>query len=252
MKGNAQPPIFCHICCGQMARWNKMALGMEVGLGPSHILLYIGTQLPLPKQGDRGPNFGPFLLWPDGCMHQDATCYGVGLGPGHIVLDGDPTRPKRWWSSEGGAEPSIFGRCLLWPNGSMDLDVTWYRGRPRPKRHCVRWGPSSPAKRAHPPIFGPYLYCGQTVVCIRMSLCTEVGLSLGDIVLDGDPGLPPIKGIWRTPPIFSVHVRCGHTAGWTKMPLAMEVVLSSGDFVLDGDTAPSPEKRAQNHPIFGP
>ena len=31
-----------------------------------------------------------------------------------------------------GAEPPIFGLCLLWPNGWMDQDVTWYGGRPRP------------------------------------------------------------------------------------------------------------------------
>jgi len=38
----------------------------------------------------------------------------VGLGPGHIVLGGDPPPlPK-------GAQPPIFGPCLLWPNGSMD------------------------------------------------------------------------------------------------------------------------------------
>jgi len=34
----------------------------------------------------------------------------VGLGPGHIVLDGDPAPPR-------GAQPPIFGPCLLWPNG---------------------------------------------------------------------------------------------------------------------------------------
>jgi len=34
----------------------------------------------------------------------------VGLGPGHIVLDGDPSPPK-------GAEPPNFGPYLLWPNG---------------------------------------------------------------------------------------------------------------------------------------
>jgi len=49
----------------------------------------------------------------------------------------------------------IFGPCLLWPNGWMHQDATWYRGRPRPKRHCVTWEPSSPPpKRAQPPIFG--------------------------------------------------------------------------------------------------
>jgi len=35
----------------------------------------------------------------------------VGLGPGQIVLDGDPAPPKK------GAQPPIFDPCLLWPNG---------------------------------------------------------------------------------------------------------------------------------------
>jgi len=39
------------------------------------------------------------------------------------------------------------GPCLLWPNGSMDQDVTWHGGMPRPRRHCVRWGPISPTVR---------------------------------------------------------------------------------------------------------
>jgi len=35
------PPQFsAHICCGQMAGWIKMPLGMEVGLGPGHIVLH--------------------------------------------------------------------------------------------------------------------------------------------------------------------------------------------------------------------
>ena len=35
-----------------------------------------------------------------------------------------------------------FGPCLLWPNGWMDQDATWYGGRPRSRPHCVRWRPS--------------------------------------------------------------------------------------------------------------
>ena len=43
----------------------------------------------------------------------------VGLGPGLIVLDGDPAPlPK-------GVQPPIIGPYLLWPNGWMDQDVTW-------------------------------------------------------------------------------------------------------------------------------
>ena len=40
--------------------------------------------------------------------------------------------------------PHFFGPRLLWPNGWMDQDTTWYGGMPRPRRHCVRWRPSSP------------------------------------------------------------------------------------------------------------
>jgi len=41
-----------------------------------------------------------------------------------------------------GAQPPVFGSCLLWPNGWMDEDVTWYGSRPRPRTHCVRRNPA--------------------------------------------------------------------------------------------------------------
>ena len=85
--------------------------------------------------------------------------------------------------------------------------------------------------------------CGQTAVCIRIPLGTEVGISPGDIVLDGDPASPPLKG---HNPQFSANVRCGQTAGRTKMPLGTEVCLGPGDFVFDVDPAPTPEEKA--HP----
>jgi len=68
----------------------------------------------------------------------------VGLGPGHIVLDKEPAPPP-----PKGAHTSIFGPCLLWPNGWMDQDATWYGGRPRPRRRCVRRWPSSPNGKGH-------------------------------------------------------------------------------------------------------
>jgi len=165
----------------------------------------------------------------------------VGLSPGHIVLGGDwgpsSTSPKK------GAEPPIFRPFLLWPNGWMDQDDTCYGGRPLPRRHCVRWDP--PPKKAHSPQFSAHVYCGQTAVCIRIPLGMEVGLSLGDIVLDGDQAAPLLK---EYSPQFSAHVCCGQTAGWTKMPLGMEVGLSPGNFVLDGTQLP-PEKVSQPPPI---
>ena len=77
----------------------------------------------------------------------------VGLGPVLIVLGGDPA-PLR----KKGAESPNFRPCLLWPKGWMDQDATWYGGRPRPRRHSVRWGPSLLIpKKAQLPIFGPCL-----------------------------------------------------------------------------------------------
>jgi len=58
----------------------------------------------------------------------------VGLGPGHIVVDGDPASPQKG----GTTLPPIFAPCLLWPNGWMGKDATSYGGRPRPRRHSVR------------------------------------------------------------------------------------------------------------------
>jgi len=88
-KGGEAPQFLAHTCCGQMAAGIKMPLGMEVGLSPSN-----------------------------------------------FVLDWDPS-PKRGWSP-----CPIFGPFLLWPNGWMHQDATWYRGRPHPKGLCVRWGSS--------------------------------------------------------------------------------------------------------------
>jgi len=38
----ARPQFSAHICCGQMASWIKMPLGMEVGLGPGDFVLLVG------------------------------------------------------------------------------------------------------------------------------------------------------------------------------------------------------------------
>jgi len=63
----------------------------------------------------------------------------VGLGSGHIVLDGDPS------PSKGGHNPKLFGLYdLLWPNGCMDQDATWYGGSLGPGDTVLDVGPSSP------------------------------------------------------------------------------------------------------------
>jgi len=108
-----------------------------------------------------------------------------------------PSPPQR------GTAP-IFGPYLLWPNGSMYQDATWYEGRARTRQS---------------PQFSAHVYCGQTAAWIKMPLCMKVGLGSGHIVLDGDPAPPPqIRGHNAQ---FSAHICCGHTAEWIKMPLGI-------------------------------
>jgi len=67
-----------------------MKLGMRVGLGPRHIVLY-GDPAPSPKEHSRHPNFRAHIY----CGHMAGWTkmplgMEVGLGPGDFVLDGDP------------------------------------------------------------------------------------------------------------------------------------------------------------------
>jgi len=63
------------VYCGQTVIWIKMKLGMQVGLGPGHIVLDGIGKLLLSQRGTP-PVFGPYLLWPNGWMDQDATWCG--------------------------------------------------------------------------------------------------------------------------------------------------------------------------------
>ena len=97
-------------------------------------------------------------------------------------------------------------------------------GRPFVKRFalCYRTSYLPPKKRATAaPTFRP-MYSDQTAVCIKMTHSTEVYLSPGYIVLDGDP----VSETGKAAPHFSAHFCCNQTAGWIKMPLGIEVGLS--------------------------
>ena len=83
-NGQSPHPQFSGMTClyGQTAGWNKMPLGMEVGLGPGDIVLD-EAQLPSPENRAQPPLphsiFGPCLLcnlWSNGWMDQYATWYG--------------------------------------------------------------------------------------------------------------------------------------------------------------------------------
>ena len=100
------------VYCDQTVGWIKMKLDTEVGLDGD----------PAPPKGAQPPIFGLYI-----CCGQTAGYIKmpldreVDLGPGNIVLDGEPAPlPKR-----GTVSPApLFGPCLLWPNGWIDQDAT--------------------------------------------------------------------------------------------------------------------------------
>ena len=135
------PQFSAHICCGQMAIWIKMSLGMELSLGPGDFVLD-GDPAPPPQKGHSPQIFGPCLLRPNGWMDEAGTWHGGRPQPRRLCVRWGPTPPP-----QNGAEPPIFGPRLLWPNSCMDQDATWHGGRRRPMRHCDGWGPSSPSPK---------------------------------------------------------------------------------------------------------
>ena len=127
------PQFSAHVYCGQMAGWIKMALGMEVGLGPVHIMID-GDTAPLPKKGAEPPNFRPIFIvakW----LHE-SRCH---LDPANTRKRAHPPLPN-------------FVACLLWPSGWMDEDTAWYSSWPRPRPHCTRRGTRSREKGTAAPL----------------------------------------------------------------------------------------------------
>jgi len=122
-KKGADPQFSAHFYCGRTAGCIKMPHGMEVGLSPGDFVL--DGDPPPPRKGGGAPQFsahvycGQTARWIKMPLGTE-----VGLGPGDIVLDGDPPQEKR------GHRPPIFGPCLLWQNGCMYQDTSWYGGRP--------------------------------------------------------------------------------------------------------------------------
>jgi len=139
LKGHT-PQFSANICCGQTAGWTKLALGIEVGLGPGDFVFDGDPATPRKRVHPPHPIFGLCLLWPNGWRDQDITWYG-----GKCRFR---RRRLRWGrrSPIKVAQPPVFVSCLLWLNGWMDDDATWYGSRPRPRPHCIRRGPSSPRK----------------------------------------------------------------------------------------------------------
>ena len=120
-KGGQSPPIFGPCLLLQTAGWMKLVLGMEIGLSPGDFVLD-GDPVPFPQKGAEPPYqiFGPFLLWPNGSMHQNATWYGCWPQPRGLYVRWGSNRP----SQKGGRAPNFRpmsiaakrlhgSRCLL-------------------------------------------------------------------------------------------------------------------------------------------
>jgi len=135
-KGGRAPLFSAHLYCVQTAGCIKMPTWYGGRPQPRRLCVRSGPT-PYPKSG-LGPRFSDVYCGQTAAWIKMPLGVEVGLSPGDFVLYGDPPLPKN------GAEPPIFGPCLLWPNGCMDQDATWYGGKPRPRRRCVKWGRSSP------------------------------------------------------------------------------------------------------------
>ena len=77
----------------------------------------------------------------------------IGLGRGDFVLDGDPAPPLQKGGGERSPQYSAHVRCgqtAGWIKMSVGMQVE------QRKRHCVRWGHSSPPQeRGRAPNFRP-------------------------------------------------------------------------------------------------
>jgi len=112
-----------------------------------------GSTFPPPKMAQQPPPIlGPCLLWPGQTaqwikMPHDLE---VGLGPGHIVLDGDPaSHPKNW------AQPPFLanvccGQMAGWINMPLSTEVGL-----GPSHTVLHGDPAPRPRRGTPPNFRP-------------------------------------------------------------------------------------------------
>jgi len=164
--------FLANVLCGQTAGWTKMPLGMKVGLSPGDFV-FDGDPATPEKRHTHPTQFLARVY-----CGQVAGWIKMPLGTEVNVGSADVVR---WGLSSPvkGAQPPDFGSCLLWPNGWMDEDATWYVSRPRPKPHCIRRGPSSPRKGHSSPLFSVHVYCGQGRLSqLLLSSCLQCNHSI--------------------------------------------------------------------------
>ena len=117
-------------------------------------------------------------------MDQHDTSDGNGMGPGHIVLNGDTAPPKKGGGGGGAVPPPQFSTHVYCGKKAERIKMPLGTEVGLGSVDFVLDGDPTPKKATRPP-FSTRLYCDQRNVYISMPLGTEVGLNLVDIVLDG-------------------------------------------------------------------
>jgi len=126
-----------------------MPLGTMVGLSPGDSVLD-GDQAPSPQRGGASsPIFGPFLMWPDGWMHQDTTwCGGRPQPKGLYVSWGPSPLPKRRRSPQFSTHV-YCGQTAEWIKMALGMEAGLGPG------HFVLDGDPAPPPRGTAPNFRP-------------------------------------------------------------------------------------------------
>ena len=106
----------------------------------------------------------------------------VGLGPGHILLDGDPPLPPKKGHSPQFSAHICCDQMVAWIKISLGMEVGLGSGD-----FALDGDPAPLPQRDTPPKFSAHICCDQMAALIKMPLSVEIGLGPGDIVLDGDP-----------------------------------------------------------------
>ena len=107
------------VYCDQTVGRIKMKLGMQVGLGPGHIVLDGHPTLPPPK-GHSSQFLAPVHCAQMAEWIKMPLGMEVGLGPGHIVLDGYPPPPPK------GHNPQFSARvCCRQMAGWIRCHLVW-------------------------------------------------------------------------------------------------------------------------------
>jgi len=96
-KKGAEPPYFRPMFIAAKRRdGSRWYLSWEIGLSPGDFYVRWRPS-PSPKRGrSPSPIFGPFLLWPNDWMHQDATWYGCRPQPSGLCVRWGPSPPPKF------------------------------------------------------------------------------------------------------------------------------------------------------------